>query len=80
MLNLRRADEFQIEARLTGTQLNGFSPLGQLHLWDSSQGAFSDTKLANVGDLTGWTMKPGRLALGISLSAPVWGRPKLRDG
>ncbi len=53
-------DRFVLTSRLTGTQFNGFNPLGFLSLDDTSQGAFSDTSLTNVGDLSGWTSLPNR--------------------
>jgi hypothetical protein len=53
-------DRFVLSSRLTGTQFNGSNPLGFISLDDTSQGAFSDTKLTDVGDLTGWTSLPNR--------------------
>lgn len=53
-------DVFTVGARLTGTQLNGFNPIGFIQLQDTSQGAFSNTQLVDIGNLTGWTNQPGR--------------------
>jgi hypothetical protein len=56
------ADRFVLSSRLTGTQFNGFNPLGFVSFDDASQMAFSNTQLADVGDLTGWTTQPNRTA------------------
>ncbi|MDB6035928.1 MAG: hypothetical protein JWM16_6266, partial [Verrucomicrobiales bacterium] len=53
-------DSFIVTSRLTGTPFNGFNPIGFLSFNDLSGGAFSDTKLSNVGDLTGWPTQPSR--------------------
>lgn len=55
-------DRFVLSSRLTGTQFNGFNPLGFISLDDSSQAAFADTQLMNVGDLSGWTTLPNHSA------------------
>ena len=58
--NFSGTDRFVATSRLTGSQLNGFKPLGFLSLDDTSHGAFSDTRLVNIGDLTGWMSLPNR--------------------
>lgn len=51
-------DRFVLTARLSGTQLNGFSPLGFISLDDTSTMAFSNTQLTDVGDLSNWMSFP----------------------
>ena len=51
-------DRFIVANRLTGANFNGQPPLGFVALEDTSQTAFSDTQLTNVGDLTDWVV-PG---------------------
>jgi hypothetical protein len=57
--NWGELDRFIAVGRLSGTNFNGFGPLGFLSLDDSSQTRFTDRLLTSVGDLTDWTLTPG---------------------
>jgi hypothetical protein len=53
------SDRFVLAGRLSGDFLNDFGPIGFLSLDDPTRKAFVDTLLRHVGDLTGWTERPG---------------------
>jgi hypothetical protein len=54
------SDRFVASGRLSGPNFNGFAPLGFISLDDTAQNAFSNTQVTEVGNLSGWTLQPGR--------------------
>jgi hypothetical protein len=48
---------FNVASRLSGTPFNGFTPVAALDFETLAPGVFSSTKLADVGDLSGWTSR-----------------------
>jgi hypothetical protein len=61
---------FTVTSRLSGTQFNGFNPLGGLFFYTADAGAVSDTKLVDLGDQTGWPSRHSGSA--ISISPAFW--------
>jgi len=71
------SDRFILDGRMTGTQINGFSPLGLLSLGDSSATAFADTQLGNVGDLTDWMSGSGHTGFWYLAFSSGGGAPRI---
>ena len=71
------SDNFILTGRLTGTQFNGFSPLTLLSLQDTSETAFSNTMLADLGDLTDWPSSPSHYASWYMAFSADGGSPKI---